>query len=405
MLEKYIKNHLIPIIVSGIGIVILIIADTTWIKAVSAVVVIAAWMVGSAMAIKEMSIRNQEKTDTSSERLVAGMQGLSSGLDAISRDYSNDLDSELNKIKILIADTVKLLNESFTRLEKLSNDERDLVKVVIQNMSKTITDHDGREYDIHSVVNDASSVLEFFIDVVVEMSKVSVQLVSKIDDISEKTDVIFNLLGGIKDLADRTNLLALNASIEAARAGEAGRGFAVVANEVRALAQRSTEFNEEIVGNVQSARITIEDTAKIIGNIGFNDMSMAIKTKGNVDKMLKEMVSMNEMMKGSLSEVTALNEEINGSVAVAVRSLQFEDIVRQIIEYAQGSIGGMKSLLQECSSDLKASSGGDGAGDVQCCEKLIDVGFRLKEASEQLVNVRHKSVQQESMDAGDVDLF
>lgn len=405
MLVKYIKNHLVPIIVCGIGIVILVIADNTWVKAVTAVVVIASWIVDSAMAIRVMNARGQKDAALTSERLAAGMQGLSSGLDAISRDYSNDLENELNKIKILIADTVKLLNESFTRLDKLSNDERDLVKVVIQNMSKTIADSDGHEYDIHSVVNDASKVMEFFIDVVVEMSKISVQLVSKIDDISEKTDVIFNLLGGIKDLADRTNLLALNASIEAARAGEAGRGFAVVANEVRALAQRSTEFNDEIVGNVKAARVTIEDTAKIIGNIGFNDMSMAIKTKGNVDKMLKEIVSMNEMMKGSLREVTALNDQINGSVAVAVRSLQFEDIVRQIIEYTQGSIGGMKSLLQECSLDLSASPGSNGAGDVQCCEKLIGVGARLREAGEELVNVRHKSVQQESMDAGDVDLF
>lgn len=102
-----------------------------------------------------------------------------------------------------------------------------------------------------------------------------------IQELSTAAQKIGDVVKLINSIAGQTDLLALNATIEAARAGEAGVGFAVVANEVKSLANQTSQATENISEQVSTIQRTTANAVQAIENIGqtivsINEVTLSI---------------------------------------------------------------------------------------------------------------------------------
>ncbi len=129
------------------------------------------------------------------------------------------------------------------------------------------------------------------------------QTVDQLDGAVAKIGEVVALINAI---AEQTNLLALNATIEAARAGEAGRGFSVVANEVKSLAQQTSDAT----GDIQQQIATVQNAARDAGGVIHA-----------FDRTIAEIHEAVRAITDAVRQQNAATSDISGSVTISAQSV------------------------------------------------------------------------------------
>jgi methyl-accepting chemotaxis protein len=303
---------------------------------------------------------------------------------------------ELHQALDLLRDAVSELGGGFDGLSRKTGMQQSLLRQIIdaQNEGVSVQDFAARTGDL----------LEHFVGMVVQMSRESLRIVYRIDGMAKEMDAVFGLLKNVNTIAEETNLLALNAAIEAARAGESGRGFAVVAGEIRNLASHSNQFNEQIGSHVERARIAMEQLRGLVGTMASQDLNVALSAKGGIDAMMAHVTESDARTSAVADQVVEINRGLGTDVSTTIRSLQFEDILSQLINQTRMRLVELQDITTECTRDIAelACSPIDAELLAQRAER---VRSRLAIQREKARLRSRGPALQNTMDAGEIELF
>jgi len=222
------------------------------------------------------------------------------------------------------------LNSQMFEVVEHSDQQRDKVMQVsaaMEEVSQSVSEvADSAEQTANaavssqSIVSDSTSQMAKSMDATSRVVEAVQSSSTTITDLNQAIQRIGEITQTIKDIADQTNLLALNAAIEAARAGEQGRGFAVVADEVRKLAERTTNSTADIsqtVHDIQNATRT-----------AVQSMDQAVKEVEDGIGLLKASGSSLNQITSTSNQVTDMSQHI--AAAAKQQSVATDEVARNM---------------------------------------------------------------------------
>lgn len=260
---------------------------------------------------------------------------------------------KINTSVINTSEAVSQINEAAESVTKMVEDDAESTKsiqsmvkdsvVMIDDMNSISHEMYDSSIDTDQKVREGASGISSLSGEMSTLSEKMDSVEKSVSDLGDKVSSIENILATLDDISEQTSLLSLNASIEAARAGEQGRGFAVVAEQIRNLADNSSQFTKQIhniIGEIETS------TTEVRTEIGSGQESVRICTE-HADKVNKhfEKISKNTGIVLDQAKTIAENaKELNGQMQATMNN------VNAISETTVSTSAAMEEILASISN-------------------------------------------------------
>lgn len=300
---------------------------------------------------------------------------------------------EVSQLRSLFGDSIQALQASFKELDGLIQSQQRQVTELL----RTVGGGSGKG-SVESFLEELGPLLRSLTEILTNVTDKGADGARRVDALTNDLGETFRLLRNFESVEAQTNMLALNATIEAARAGEQGRAFGVVAQEVRNLSKSSKELNARISDQLSRARARMADVRQLLVESVPADSASARQSRERIDDLLARLDAVDQRMVDGLAQIERVSNEVAERVAVAVRCLQFEDIVGQLLGCMDRRLERLESALQGLQTVVASADAESEA-----------LSSRLQGQVEEMVRSYSvpvtSPVVQTSMDAGSIELF
>jgi len=374
-------------------------AGVVWADFLLFILVTLSW--GYLIKRIDTGIKSQIQAEFSQQQTENKLINESNAFHAqLGKEISNQIsqaNTELGNTQAILSDAIAKLVENFTAMAEEVQAQQALSLFI--SGAEGAGNGEGSKMKFERFVLDTQQALNEFVESTVQNSARSMELVEKMDDMSTQVEGILGLVNEVGSIAKQTNLLALNAAIEAARAGEAGRGFAVVADEVRNLSDKTNKFSSQIRGLVDGVNKSLLDAEDSISKLATKDMTYVMDSKKHVEAMMVDISELNKTVEKNGAELGQSSSRVEQNVAVAVSTLQFQDMSSQLIGHAQLRLAALREVANEL------GKGADRTSSQEYLEQLAAYNRSLNQHVITLDEKKSNPVAQSNFNTGDIELF